>query len=180
MEEAEGRARHIPRQTSANAIDMMVQLTRTHVALSQMADQKASILMGATFVTFTITVNQARGAGAPLSLIVLGAFAFFAAVLAVLSILPALTAHRGPLNLLFFGSFARLGEEEYIDRLCAQLQSDELIFEAMARDVYQNGMVLERRKYRLLGWSYRVFLIGLTLSFAAFLAEHAAMFGIRR
>ena len=29
--------------------------------LSQMADQKASILMGATFVVFTLAVGQARG-----------------------------------------------------------------------------------------------------------------------
>jgi hypothetical protein len=165
-------SRHIPQEYTANAMDMMVQLSRVHITLSQMADQKASILMGATFVIFTITVGQATKGSATLPLLLLGGGAFFAAVLAVLSILPATRIYRGPLNLLFFGSFSQLGEEEYIDQLCARLQSDDLIFETMARDTYQNGVVLERKKYRLLGYAYRVFLVGLTASFVAFLVQH--------
>jgi hypothetical protein len=39
----------------------------------------------------------------------------------------------------------------------------------MLRDIYQNGQVLRLKKYKLLGWSYRVFLIGLVGSLAAFL-----------
>jgi hypothetical protein len=34
--------------------------------------------------------------------------------------------------------------------------------------------VLERKKYRLLGYAYRVFLLGLTASFIAFLADYMA------
>src|SRR3712207_8241855 len=54
-----------------------------------MADHKASILMGATFVIFTITIGQARNSAAPVPLLILGAAAFFSAVFAVLAILPA-------------------------------------------------------------------------------------------
>jgi hypothetical protein len=43
----------------------------------------------------------------------------------------------------------------------------------MARDIYQNGLVLERKKYRMLGYAYRIFLAGLTASFIAFLIEMA-------
>ena len=43
----------------------------------------------------------------------------------------------------------------------------------MARDIYQNGVVLERKKYRLLGYAYRIFLVGLTLSFLTFVTEMA-------
>lgn len=167
-------ARHIPGKYTANAIDMLVAVHRAHVTLSQMADQKASILMGATFVIFTITIGQAKGPGAPLPLLILGGFAFFAAVLAVSAILPHVHTIRSPNpNLLFFGSFTQLGEEEYIDRLCERMQSDDTIFETMARDIYQNGQVLEHKKYRLLGWAYRVFLVGLTASFLAFLVQYA-------
>ena len=164
--------RHIPQAYTTNAMDMMVQLSRVHSTLSQMADQKASILMGATFVIFTIAVGQAAKGNASWPLLLLGGGAFFAAVLAVLSILPATKIYRGPLNLLFFGSFSQLAEEDYIDQLCARLQTDDLIFETMARDVYQNGIVLARKKYRLLGYAYRVFLVGLTASFFTFLAQH--------
>lgn len=167
--------RHIPGRYTANAIDLLVAVHRAHVTLSQMADQKASILMGATFVIFTITIGQARGGtGAPLPLLILGAFAFFAAVLAVLAILPHVHTIKTPRpNLLFFGSFTQLGEDEYIDRLCEQMQSDDTIFATMARDIYQNGTVLEHKKYRLLGWAYRVFLVGLTVSFLAFVVQYA-------
>jgi hypothetical protein len=42
----------------------------------------------------------------------------------------------------------------------------------MARDIYQNGQVLERKKYRLLGYAYRIFLVGLTASFVAFVIQY--------
>ena len=139
-----------------------------------MADHKASILMGATFVIFTITIGQARGASAPLPLLILGASAFFSAVFAVLAVIPA-THYRkdGPLNLLFFGSFTRLDEEDYLDQVLERLKTDEGVFRTMARDIYQNGVVLERKKYRLLGYAYRIFLAGLTASFIAFVVQYA-------
>lgn len=156
-----------------------VHLTRTAVLaqmqLSAMADQKASILMGATFVIFTIAVGHSDGGRAPLPLLILGGAAFLSAVCAVLAILPAIRYRRqAPLNLMFFGSFTRLGEEEYIERLTAQLRSDDSIYRTMARDIYQNGTVLARKKYRMLGWAYRIFLVGLTASLAAFVIQALA------
>jgi hypothetical protein len=164
------------RHFSINAPHLVRTTQQVHVQLSQMADQKASILMGATFVIFTITIGQSRGNGgaAPLPLLLLGGFAFFSAVLAVLAILPATAppATRDP-NLLFFGSFTQLGEAEYVDRVLDLLEADEAIYRAMLRDLYQNGTVLGRKKYRLLGAAYRVFLVGLTVSFVAFLIGYA-------
>jgi hypothetical protein len=153
-----------------------VHLTRTavlaQVQLSAMADQKASILMGATFVIFTIAVGHSGGTSAPLPLLILGAAAFLSAVCAVLAILPAVHyRRRAPLNLMFFGSFTQLGEEEYIERLMERLGSDDSIYRTMARDIYQNGTVLARKKYRMLGWAYRIFLVGLTASLAAFIVQ---------
>jgi hypothetical protein len=156
----------------ANAIHLVRTTQQIHVQLSAMADHKASILMGATFVIFTITIGQARTASAPIPLLILGAAAFFSAVFAVLAILPATHYRRtGPVNLLFFGSFTQLSEEEYLDQLVDRLHQDEQIYRTMARDIYQNGLVLERKKYRLLGYAYRIFLAGLTLSFLAFLVQ---------
>ena len=108
-----------------------------------------------------------------LPLLILGVTAFFSAVFAVLAILPATHYRRkGGINLLFFGSFTQLGEEEYLERIKERLTTDEGIYLTMARDIYQNGMVLERKKYRLLGYAYRIFLVGLTASFLVFIAEY--------
>ena len=155
-----------------NAVHLTRTAVLTQVQLSAMADQKASILMGAAFVIFTIAIGHSDGRSAPLPLLILGAAAFLSAVCAVLAILPAVRyARRAPLNLMFFGSFTQLGEEEYIERLVAQLGSEDTIYRTMARDIYQNGTVLAHKKYRLLGWAYRIFLVGLTASLGAFIVQ---------
>ena len=155
-----------------NAIHLVRTAQQIHVQLSAMADHKASILMGATFVIFTITIGQARSSAAPIPLLILGAAAFFSAVFAVLAILPATHYRRpGPINLLFFGSFTQLTEDEYLDQIVERLHDDEEIYRTMARDIFQNGVVLERKKYRLLGYAYRIFLAGLTASFVSFLIQ---------
>ncbi len=162
----------------ANAIHMVRTTQQIHMQLSAMADHKASILMGATFVIFTITIGQAQRVESPLPLLILGASAFFSAVFAVLAILPATRYKRkGGLNLLFFGSFTQLEEEEFLDRIRERLRTDDGIYLTMARDIYQNGTVLQTKKYRLLGYAYRIFLAGLTGSFIAFVIQYAVWMG---
>jgi hypothetical protein len=161
-----------PRAYPPSAVHMARSAVSNQMHLSAMADQKASILVGAAFVIFTIAVGHSDGKGAPLPILILGGTAFLSAVFAVLSILPAVRYRkRAPLNLMFFGSFAELEEEDYIERFMAELRTDESIYRTMARDIYQNGIVLARKKYRMLGWAYRIFLAGLTASLVAFLAE---------
>ena len=41
----------------------------------------------------------------------------------------------------------------------------------MLRDMYQNGLVLQRRKYRYLGYAYRTFIAGLVLTLVSFVIE---------
>lgn len=154
---------------SPNAIHLMRTTQLAQFQLSAMADQKASILMGASFVIFTITIGQARGTTPPIPLLILGGAAFLSAIFAVLSVLPAIRRPRtGRLNLLFFGSFTRLGEEEFVEEIGARLATDEAIYRTMATDIYQNGCVLQKKKYRMLGIAYRIFLAGLVASAAAF------------
>ncbi len=56
-----------------------------------MADQKASILMGATFVVFTIAIGQARGGAMPHALLALAGFSFLSAMCAVAAVLPSIS-----------------------------------------------------------------------------------------
>ena len=157
----------------SNAIHVIRTAQTINVQLSAMADQKASILMGATFVIFAITIGQSHGQTPPLPLLILGASAFAAAVCAVLAIVPAfgLGRRKGRTNLLFFGSFAGLEEDDYVAQMMAVLRDDEESYRAMARDMHQNARVLARKKYRMLGFAYRIFLIGMTASLIAFIAE---------
>lgn len=162
-----------------NAIHAVRTTQQLTMQLSQMADQKASILMGATFVVFTLAVGQARSGDLALALAILATFSFLSALLAVSAVLPRV-GKAPPLvyrdgkdhsNILFFGRFEQMDEDEFIAAVKARFRSEEEMYEAMLRDTYQNGVVLARRKYRFLAYAYRLFVIGLTLTFAAFLVE---------
>ncbi len=153
------------RKLAPNAVHLVRTTQQINLSLSQMADQKASILMGATFVVFTISVGQAsRGGVVPWAMLVLAFFSFLSAMLAVFAILPTVSSKGGGSNILFFGNFTHMGEDEFADRVIANLHDDELIYRTMLRDIYQNGQVLQRKKYKFLGYAYRVFLAGLVLT----------------
>jgi hypothetical protein len=156
-----------------NAAHMMRTAQLAQIQLSAMADAKASILMGATFVIFTITVGQARGGQAPLPLLILGGAAFFSAIFAVFAVLPMTKPKKpsGQPNLLFFGTFSQMEEEAFIDEVTARLRTEDSIYRTMARDIHQAGTVLAAKKYRMLGWAYRIFLLGLVASCAAFVIQ---------
>lgn len=162
-----------PRKLSAQAVHLVRTATQTNLQLSQMADQKASILMGATFVVFTIAIGQARGGTVPYALLVLAGFAFLSAMCAVAAVLPSVGSKgsAGQPNLLFFGTFSHLSEDEFADRVLAELGDDERIYRTMLRDIHQNGLVLQHKKYRFLRLAYLLFLVGLIVTFAVFLFE---------
>jgi hypothetical protein len=161
---------------SVNAIHTLRTAETMTLTLSQMADQKASILMGATFVVFSICVSRAFGGHLPWSLAILAVFAFLSSLLAVIAVLPTVAPARpqqGEPNLLFFGHFTAMDEEEWTSALLDRCASDEALFRTMLHDLYQNGRVLQRRKYRFLGYAYRTFVSGLVVTLAAFVVEFA-------
>lgn len=144
--------------------------------LSQMADQKANMVLGASFVIFTVSISLGNTGARPLPLMILGAAAFAAACLAVLAVLPSVKVPPrpdGPANILFFGSFTQVSEDEFIDRLMTVAKDPRQSFEAFAHDIYQNGRVLAFKKYRFLGFAYRILLGGLIGALVAFLAPYA-------
>lgn len=156
-------------QYPVNAAHLMRTTQLAQLQLSAMADHKASILMGATFVIFTIAIGKAQGASAPLPLLILGGAAFFSAIFAVLAVLPVTRPRPGAeANILFFGAFTQMEEEQFIEQLLARLDNEDSIYRTMARDIYQAGTVLQNKKYRMLGWAYRIFLVGLVASCAAY------------
>ncbi|MHA7820377.1 MAG: Pycsar system effector family protein [Erythrobacter sp.] len=151
------------------------------LTLSRMADQKASILMGATFVVFSISVSQATSGNVPWSLTILAAFAFLSSLCAVVAVLPSTKkVDPGKItpNLLFFGHFTEMGEEEWTDQLVEELRSDETVFRMMLHDIYQNGQVLQNKKYRFLGLAYKIFTTGLVFTMINFVIEMSFKYGV--
>ena len=169
----EGAPPPLPGVSHANAIHLLRTMQQHHVTLSAMADQKASIINGVNSVVFALVVKEAATNPA---LLVLAASSGLAAVLCMLAVLPKLDGGNGPAappNLLFFGGFTQLSEADWIDWLERTNADDHAIQVAMARDVYQLGQVLAQKKYKYLGWGYRVIIGGLIASFVVFLLQTA-------
>ncbi|WP_246135308.1 Pycsar system effector family protein [Novosphingobium sediminis] len=167
-----------PSGYSNHAIHLVRTAQTLNLALSQMADSKASLLMGATFVVFTITMGQAKNGHLPAALLVLAAFAFASAMCAVMAVLPSIgrpsrsSQINARPNKLFFGTFTAMDEDEWTESILADLRADETVFRTMLHDMYQNGQVLQHKKYRYLGYAYRLFMAGLTLTVIVFAAEY--------
>jgi hypothetical protein len=166
----------VPRDddSHANAIHLLRTMQAHHVMLSSMADQKANILIGVNSVIFALVVRE--GAAMTPPLLVLAASSGLAAILCMLAVVPVFGVRKPkgppmPPNILFFGAFTNLSEAQFMHELDVINTDDVKIRRAMARDVYQLGQVLKNKKYKYLGWAYRVFIGGLLLTFVAFVVQ---------
>ncbi|MEO6580888.1 MAG: Pycsar system effector family protein [Sphingomicrobium sp.] len=161
------------REYGGDAIQAVRTASQAQYHLSAMADRKASMLMGASFVVFTITIAQATVLGGlPTPLLVLGLAAFLAAVISAIAVMPTVHSAKdiqGQRNLMFFGGFADMREDEYVTDMLERLGDREKLLSMLARDVYQNGQVLAHKKYRLLKVGYWIFIIGMFATVAAFI-----------
>lgn len=165
----------------ANAIQLLRTMQQHHVTLSTMADHKANIIIGINSVIFALIIRDAPSHPA---LMLLAASSGIAAVLCLLVVVPSLGSSRlfppgTPPNLLFFSGFTRLPEAEWVAWLQSVNADEHAIQRAMARDVYQMGQVLARKKYRFLTWGYRVFIGGLIASIALLLVQFIAGIAVR-
>ncbi|TIX49396.1 Pycsar system effector family protein [Alteraurantiacibacter aquimixticola] len=160
-------------QYTPQAVQMLRTVQVNTLMLSQMADQKASILMGATFLVFSIAVSRSLAGDLPYSLAILAVFAFLSSLCAVMAVLPSVgKADPGDrANLLFFGHFCGMEEGQWTEDVLKQMRHDDHLFRVMLHDIYQNGQVLQRRKYRYLSLAYRIFIGGLFVTLTAFAVE---------
>jgi hypothetical protein len=166
---------------SGPAVYLLRTAQQHHHAISAMADRKANILITVSSIVLTLVMANVREPHLRYGLLTLGAFTLLSLFFAVFAILPRLgsgldrgtrsvRSTAGQSNLLFFGHFARLDEDEFLDRLDQVLADQALTFEAMAHDLYSLGAYLYRRKYRLLRRSYVCLLCGFVLGSVVALA----------
>lgn len=156
-----------------HSIYLLRTMQQQHMTLSAMADQKANMLLGVSSVVLALVVREGSLAGMKPPLLILCLTVFLAALCCLMAVLPSVgrrppsSVPTLPANLLFFGVFTDMDEAAFQAEIRHLIGSDEKIYAAMARDVYQQGLVLRAKKYRWLGHAYRIFIGGLLLTFAA-------------
>jgi hypothetical protein len=136
-----------------------------HVQLSVMADTKASILITISSIVLTIALSRSGDPQLRPALLTLAVACLFSLVLAVIAVLPTFAPRsvrtgRAPANLLFFGYFGGISEEEFRRQMLPILSSDDALYDAALRDIYSLGTYLYRKKYRFLRIAYVALLAG--------------------
>lgn len=167
MRQVEGKAKHFREIRARGAADNLLRTAQQHhVQLSVMADTKASILITVSSIVMTIALSRAGEPQLRPALLTLAVSCLVSLILAVIAVLPTFSKGSGSRNLLFFGHFAMMTEEEFMNAMDRMLASDENVYEAAVRDIYSLGTYLHRKKYRFLRYAYIALLAGFVLSTA--------------
>ena len=160
---------------------------RTHIDLSSLADNKANIMISINGIIISILIASiAPGLGdslwlmIPTSVLLLGCLTSM--VFAVLAARPRIThsnitlddAKSGRANILFFGNFVALSQDDFVEGMQALMKDTDQVYVNMSRDIHSLGTVLER-KFRLLRLSYTAFMFGLVAGVLLLLASYPFM-----
>lgn len=162
-------------------VETMFRLTSTnHFQLSSMADTKANIMISINTIVLSLIVSiltrkLEEWPILTIPTIMLVVTCLVATVLAVLATRPNVTSgfvsrediENKTANLLFFGNFHQMGLPDYEWGMRRMMDDSDFLYSSMIRDIYFLGKVLGR-KYKLLRWSYSVFMFGLVISVIAF------------
>lgn len=149
-------------------INVIISAHAGNMELSNMADSKASILLGASFVVFGLSISDIAAGKASVPMIVLTLFSFVATVLGVLTVRPARLRDwkvtPGKANIMFFGSYSNVTKEQYIEQCVRTVADPEASVRAMAADIYDHGKLLKSDKFSWLYWSYTFFFYGMIVT----------------
>jgi F0F1-type ATP synthase assembly protein I len=142
-----------------------------HVQMSMMADTKANIIITVSSIVLTMALGRARDHLHGPSAIVLAVFTMLALILAILAVLPKFKSGKpstGDLpddfNILFFGHFAQLSRERFLQEVAKRMAADGSAYRLMANDLYSLGSYLAHHKYPYLRWAYVFLLCGFVIA----------------
>ena len=155
--------------------------SNNHQRLSDMADNKAHIMITTTSIIISVLLSilirkLEDNAYLIIPTLLLLTVCMVTMVFSILSTRPSIP--RGTftqedidtknVNLLFFGNFYRMSFNEYSNGMQRMMNDREFLYGSLTKDVYSQGVVLGR-KYRLLRIAYNVFMFGIVVSVLAFL-----------
>lgn len=154
---------------------------RVNMDLTSVADTKSNIMISINGLIITIilaSISPKIDANPwlliPTVILLIGCLASM--VYAVIAARPRVSSEaitldevrKSRANILFFGNFGRLTEDEYIEGMTELLRNTDLAYYSMMRDTYGLGKVLIK-KYKLLRISYTIFMLALVIGVLSFL-----------
>jgi hypothetical protein len=171
------------KDSRVRGVETMFRVTyNNHIALSQLADNKANILISlngaiisALIVILTPRFESMTWAFTPVAVLIAGCTVSLA--FAILGSRPRLSRtpvtmeevrdNRG--NALFFGQFTSMTLEEFQDTMRLLTNDDKLVYDALSRQLYLMGRAL-LRKYHYLQVAYAAFFVAFALAAVSHIA----------
>ena len=175
VKEYEGKKRKssIKVKNADRAMDNMFRITlNNHLQLSAMADNKANMLITVCSLIITLSLANFSDPSLQPTILSMGMTCLITILLAVYATVPNLPPKiqgridpRAPsFNILFFGHFSQLEFATFKDEMEQVVNNKAIVYESLAKDLYNLGKILSERKYRFLRYSYVIFMIGLVVS----------------
>ncbi|HIG73825.1 MAG TPA: hypothetical protein EYQ24_04390 [Bacteroidetes bacterium] len=154
---------------------------RVNMDLSSLADAKANIMISINGLIISILIGGISSKLdanpwllAPAIIFLTGCLSSI--IFAVLAARPRVQTEHVTLdqvrnrsaNLLFFGNFAHLSRDEFVEGMRELMVDSRGLYESMMLDIYGVGSVLQK-KYTRLRWSYTLFMIALVFGVIGFI-----------
>jgi predicted metal-dependent HD superfamily phosphohydrolase len=153
---------------------------RNHIKLSDIADTKANILLSVNAIIISLVLSNLLSKLDTNPFLIVPSAIFVVSstvsmILAVIATRPNVTrgqfteedVKNKSVNLTFFGNFHKMELSQYQWAIEELLKDRDYVYSSLTKDLYFLGKVLDR-KYRILRWTYTIFVIGIIISIIAF------------
>ena len=174
---------NLKNKSPERGIQTMFRVTmRNHLKLSDIADTKANILLSVNAIIISLILsNLLPKLDNPtndylvLPAAIFVVFSVTSMIMSVLATRPNVTSgeftkndvENKKVNLLFFGNFHKMKLQDYEWAIQELIKDQEYVYSSLTKDLYFLGLVLDK-KYKLLRWTYSIFMVGMVLSVIAF------------
>jgi len=183
-EEAKAKLKaHYKNDNPERSIQTLYRTTlRNHIKLSDIADTKANILLSVNAIIISLALaniipklDAASNRHLMIPTLIMVCFCVASIVLSIMSTKPNVTTgeftkeqvKNREINVLFFGNFHQMKFEQYNWGIQEILKDKDYVYEALTKDLYYLGIVLNR-KYKILRWTYTIFMTGIIISVISF------------
>lgn len=170
-------------QSPERGVQTLYRVTlKNHLKLSDIADTKANILLSVNAIIISLLLanlvpilDDPSNTYLLIPTFIFILFSIASMILSVLATRPNVTKaefdgenlEKEKINLLFFGNFEQIPIDNFIKAIKRTVETKDAIYEMLTMDLYYLGSVLSR-KYRILRWTYTIFMIGIILSVISF------------
>lgn len=167
---------------TGRGVETMFRLTsKNHLELSNMADNKANIMISINSIILSVIVSVLVRKLEEYPHLIIPTFIMTVVclttiVFAILSTRPNVTKGKftrqdidnKETNLLFFGNFHSMSLKDYEWGMKQMIKDPDYIYSSLTRDIYFLGVVLGK-KYKLLRIAYTFFMFGFVLAVLSFI-----------